>query len=188
MSRSSTIALPFDGPEHRDCRGPNGRRHCRRCGREVPKGRVTWCGEECVGAYMVAMTPRMIFRRDHGVCAGCGLDTEALRVRLDGIMERRRRKGGEDLYARARRLRESIYRVLKARGFNSLGSSLWEADHIIPVVEGGPTTFENLRTLCVPCHKAETAGLKARLALKRLRQRRGLLPSLFPEKTSLCAS
>lgn len=32
----------------------------------------------------------------------------------------------------------------------------WQADHIIPHSEGGEFVLENLRTLCVPCHKERT--------------------------------
>ena len=38
----------------------------------------------------------------------------------------------------------------------------WEADHIVPLVEGGLHTPDNIRTLCIPCHKAETKKLTAR--------------------------
>ena len=44
---------------------------------------------------------------------------------------------------------------------------LWEADHIIPVIEGGETTLENGRVLCVPCHRSETRKLAQRRALAR---------------------
>lgn len=41
----------------------------------------------------------------------------------------------------------------------------WEADHIVPVVEGGGSCgLENLRTLCTKCHKDETSKLAARRA------------------------
>lgn len=44
----------------------------------------------------------------------------------------------------------------------------WEADHIIPVVEGGGGCGpEGYRTLCIACHKKETAALAARRAAKR---------------------
>lgn len=44
----------------------------------------------------------------------------------------------------------------------------WEIDHIIPVSEGGGCCgFDNLRTLCIPCHKEETVLLAARNAEKR---------------------
>jgi hypothetical protein len=48
------------------------------------------------------------------------------------------------------------------------GQHLWEADHIVPVVEGGGECgIENYRTLCIACHRAETAKLAARRAVKR---------------------
>lgn len=45
---------------------------------------------------------------------------------------------------------------------------LWEMDHIVPVVEGGGGCgLDNLRTLCLACHRAETAALAARRARSR---------------------
>jgi 5-methylcytosine-specific restriction endonuclease McrA len=44
----------------------------------------------------------------------------------------------------------------------------WEADHIIPVAEGGGCCgLENLRTLCGECHKGATAALRKRLAARK---------------------
>lgn len=43
----------------------------------------------------------------------------------------------------------------------------WEADHTIPLVEGGTHTAANLRTLCCPCHRTVTKELVRRLAQKR---------------------
>lgn len=40
--------------------------------------------------------------------------------------------------------------------------SWWEADHILPVVEGGDSNLENLRTLCHPCHCGVTTELRLR--------------------------
>ena len=49
--------------------------------------------------------------------------------------------------------------------------SLWQADHIVPVVEGGGSCrLDNLRILCVWCHKEETRAL----AKRRAEQRRAL--------------
>lgn len=49
-----------------------------------------------------------------------------------------------------------------------LGGHLWEADHVVPVVEGGGRCgLENLRTLCLACHGKETAALAARRAALR---------------------
>ena len=58
------------------------------------------------------------------------------------------------------------------------GENGWEMDHQVPLVEGGLNEMANLRTLCVPCHRAETACLRKRLALHR-RQSRYVAP--WPE-------
>jgi 5-methylcytosine-specific restriction endonuclease McrA len=54
-----------------------------------------------------------------------------------------------------RRVRERDHGVCALCGV----TGEWEADHIIPLAEG--------RTLCVPCHKAETRALAGRLAQRR---------------------
>lgn len=47
----------------------------------------------------------------------------------------------------------------------------WEADHILPVCEGGGCCgLDNYRTLCRSCHNAETKRLRARLAKAKRRQ------------------
>lgn len=43
----------------------------------------------------------------------------------------------------------------------------WEADHEIPLWEGGEHTIENLRARCVPDHAAKTARESARRAKLR---------------------
>jgi 5-methylcytosine-specific restriction endonuclease McrA len=41
--------------------------------------------------------------------------------------------------------------------------SLWDADHIVPVVEGGgECDLANIRTLCLKCHRAATLELRQR--------------------------
>lgn len=63
---------------------------------------------------------------------------------------------------------------LTREGFDGIGRfgvltrSLWDADHILPVVKGGGGCgLENYRTLCQPCHKAATKKLAADRALER---------------------
>jgi 5-methylcytosine-specific restriction endonuclease McrA len=42
--------------------------------------------------------------------------------------------------------------------------SLWDADHTVPVAEGGgQCDLSNMRTLCLRCHSAATAALRERL-------------------------
>lgn len=47
----------------------------------------------------------------------------------------------------------------------------WEADHVVPVVEGGGFCgLDGYRTLCVFCHRAETAALATRRTQARREQ------------------
>ena len=88
---------------------------------------------------------RRVRKRDRGFCAACGLDTYALRRRLRG---------------------RGSHRKLRALGYQPR-RSLWELDHIVPLVDGGGHELGNLQTLCVPCHREKTLGEAAQ---RRARQ------------------
>ena len=50
---------------------------------------------------------------------------------------------------------------------NPKEGDFWQADHIVPVSEGGgECDLDNFRTLCTRCHAQETARLKHRLKLR----------------------
>jgi hypothetical protein len=54
--------------------------------------------------------------------------------------------------------------ALNEWGVNRARRSLWDADHIVAVAEGGgQCDLSNLRTLCLKCHRLETARLRDRL-------------------------
>lgn len=101
--------------------------------------------------HLVAVSPRhSVRKRDNGICAECRVDCLAIEVEI--------------WRATPERLAE-----LKAAGWRfeegwSSRYSQWEADHVVPLAEGGGMGLDNLRTLCVPCHKRETAALARRLA------------------------
>ena len=126
---------------------------------DAPRGVCRWCGDAiliedgpdrgernlrrrwhpaCLAAWEQSdprEARRRVRRRDRGICASCGLDT---------IAERRRLRGRGS----AARLRELGFKVRK---------SLWELDHIVPLIDGGTHDMANLQTLCTPCHKLKTA-------------------------------
>lgn len=115
-----------------------------------------------------------VFERDRGVCARCGLDTVERMRRLRNL---RRRRYRPELLEEARTLArgfESAIEIGASRPRMRIHRTLWQADHILPVVEGGGGCgLENLRTLCLPCHRAETAELSRR----RVAARRRIVPA-----------
>lgn len=135
-------------------RGPNGRGICRWCRSEVPKGRRTFCGDACVHEWRLRTDPGYlraeVLKRDRGICAVCGLDTLEFFRRFQLVPARKRRalRGQLEMHARRR--------------------SFWDADHIVPVAEGGgECDLSNLRTLCLWCHRDHTERLRARLKRRR---------------------
>lgn len=132
-------------------RGPAGRPLCRWCRSEVPKGRRTFCSEACVHEWKLRTDPgylrERVFARDRGVCAKCGADTIALRRDMRKLDFAARRQ-----FLKRWKLREASRK------------SLWDADHIVPVAEGGgQCDLSNMRTLCLLCHSEATAALRKRL-------------------------
>ncbi|MFC6645660.1 HNH endonuclease signature motif containing protein [Granulicella cerasi] len=139
-------------PEQRE-RGPNGLPLCRWCRLEIlAKRRRTFCSEYCVHQWRLRSDPGylrdQVFLRDRGICALCSSDTVAEYARL------KRSRGN----SRAIALEMWGLRSVTAR------RSLWDADHIRPVAEGGgECDLDNLRTLCLMCHREATAELRLRL-------------------------
>jgi 5-methylcytosine-specific restriction protein A len=126
-------------------------RLCRWCRAEVQGRRRTFCSDACVHEWKLRTDPgylrEQVFARDKGVCAGCGADTVAMRRDMRKL----------DYAARRRLLKEWGQREGSRK-------SWWDADHAVPVAEGGgQCDLENMRTLCLKCHRAATAALMARL-------------------------
>lgn len=144
------------------------------CGREVkPSKRHTTkfsprCWEEWAKIHDASTVRRHVFKRDKGVCAECKTDTEALKKATAAkIGEDVRRNWDGNFYfvGFSRAARQAFH---SPPGFPSVDSHWWEADHVVPVVEGGGLcSLEGMRTLCIPCHKKATAALAARRAASR---------------------
>jgi len=164
-------------------KGPDGRALCRQCQVQVPVGRRSFCSDACVEAWDLRRNPqaqtKFLLKRDHGICQLCRLDclelmTELKKLRHEDRKERWGHSGAihvDGMLPSDHKLDRFTARLtelsvpLHLRG---LCQRLWEADHIVPVVEGGGDTGpENLRTLCWACHRAVTAELRKRLAVSR---------------------
>lgn len=154
----------------------HGKGVCRGCGGGVPKKRKNWCSDACVTSALVrkgdpAIVRREVFRRDVGVCAQCGLDCAQVGRLLDYLV-------GVGRYWRAHISAEDRAQRSAARLFvwrTVFGGQkvrhLWEADHVVPVVEGGGGCgLDGYRTLCLLCHQKETAALAKRRAIARRSQ------------------
>lgn len=139
-------------------KGQNGRNLCRWCNLEVPRGRRTFCSDWCVNEWRLRTDPsyvrECVFARDKGICAVCRADTVTEWTRVRRLRGERRRE------------------ALASWGLSRISrTSLWDADHIVPVVEGGgECDLSNLRTLCLRCHRDVTRELRRRLAGRVLRQ------------------
>lgn len=165
--------LSSDAIPHRQ--DENGNPLCRWCGGAVAPPRKSWCSQECVDEYLTRSSASAmrsaIFRRDKGVCAACGCDTEKIQRVLsyaataysDLVLPIEERAWGW--------WQADVFRIFSRLGFNR-NQTLWEADHILEVSNGGESALDNMQTLCVPCHKQKTRKMHA----DRAQARRGQKP------------
>jgi 5-methylcytosine-specific restriction endonuclease McrA len=92
-----------------------------------------------------------VYLRDRGVCSICNLDTSAIAKAALLLSEEERK-----IYLTDHGI--SLRRRLTLRRH---GGGLWDADHIVPVKDGGGQCgMENIRTLCMRCHKTITFAKK----------------------------
>lgn len=176
-------------------KGPNGRNLCYcGCGNEVAPPRRTCFSDACHTAWAhhsdLSLIRSVVHRRDRGVCALCGTDTYRQTIvarETHQLLYWLARRWADDLQSWWHRnqiqgplfghyggAHEEANRVLKeemqARDLWDWYTQdhSWEADHIIPVIEGGGGCGpEGYRTLCMRCHHGETAKLAARRAVAR---------------------
>jgi 5-methylcytosine-specific restriction protein A len=166
--------------KHPEPSGPGEEKRCRWCrGPITKKGRTSWCSTECADEGAVRSSASYarfkVEERDHGICAACGMDTEYVKRTLNPLLKEATTRWREPDVGQE--LRRMVAIALEDLGFSravafvrtnwshEISTHLWEADHILPVVEGGGGCgLDNLRTLCRACHHRETKALAGRRA------------------------
>lgn len=162
--------------------------HCCYCGEKIPAGsrRTRWCSQVCVDQFRTQHDPQYVrwqlLERDGGICHTCGLRAADLEYGLWWLQYMIVRPdrlwspplgfcfGPANDYLSSRVLRQSrayqdLVKSLKIT-FKESMKSLWEGHHVEALAEGGlpPKDLSGYQTLCIWCHKAETAALTNRRA------------------------
>lgn len=148
----------------------DGRPQCRWCTGSVMPPRRTFCSDACVHEHRIRTNTKYmricVYRRDNGICAECKQDTKKIACEAKKLKNSKNFKSYYELLEK-----NSIPKNRKVwnRGF---GGGLWDADHIKAVKEGGGDCgLDNIRTLCISCHKANTARQRKAWAGKQNKEK-----------------
>lgn len=99
---------------------------------------------------------RLVFGRDRGVCALCGRNCFDLAIAVGFVLNRLNWKRG---YSEHWWVRPEDFLAALGGLVEKWPGWTWEADHILPRSQGGADDLDNLRTLCLICHRRETERL-----------------------------
>jgi hypothetical protein len=92
----------------------------------------------------------LVWKRDKGRCAVCGLSCKEVEKALGVLRKVLSRLGQSRVYG-------SVRKAMKMKNRHSL----WDADHIRAVADGGGECgLDNMQTLCVWCHREKTAAMR----------------------------
>ena len=128
----------------------------------------TYCSRECTEEGRLrrgksSQIRQQLFALERGICCLCGIDAYAFFLRVKSLQPAERLNALCNTNWKLPKNMHALERLLHS----PKEGDFWQADHIIPVVEGGgDCSLDNLRTLCTPCHQNETLLLHHRLRLK----------------------
>ena len=135
----------------------NGKVKCRWCENPVLPPRRTMCSAECAHEIKLRCNGKYlrecVFKRDKGICSLCHVDTKQIAKTALSF------NCLDDKLEYLKKMNISPKRKIWKRKF---GGGLWDADHILMVKDGGGQCgLDNLRTLCISCHKSRTYSASA---------------------------
>ena len=144
----------------------DGRTQCRWCSKSVMPPRRTFCSDECVHQHRIRTNTQYmrtcVYKRDNGICAECKQDTKKIARQAKIFKSEKKWKEYYDLLEKNNIPKN---RKVWGRGF---GGGLWDADHIVAVKDGGGDCgLDNIRTLCIQCHKTNTSIQRKKWAKKK---------------------
>lgn len=148
---------------------------CRWCGLDVhrlsPKRR-TFCSDECVHEFSLRSSSsymrQYIAKRDKYKCQICGLDCKGFLRHLHQWVKEKMAGIAYSEWSKRRKEFETEYFAQHGMEWVNTNnrSTFYDIDHVVPVILGGGQCGEdNLRTVCLSCHRKETA--KLRKAMKK---------------------
>ncbi len=127
---------------------------CRWCNGPVKPPKRTMCSKECVHELSLRTNGNYlrncVYKRDKGICAICKIDTKQTAKQIFLLEDEER----------IQFLKDHSISLKRKIWMKKHGGGLWDADHIIAVKDGGGLCgLENMRTLCIKCHKHVTKEL-----------------------------
>lgn len=140
-------------PKNELLKDENGYNLCRYCNNSVKPPRRTICSVECSNEILIRTNHKYmkncVYKRDKAICCLCHKDTKTIKQELFNN------------YNNKNNILKKYNISLKRRIYkNKWGGGLWDVDHIKPVKEGGGCCgLDNLRTLCINCHKMVTRNM-----------------------------
>ncbi len=142
---------------------------CTWCGGKLTGRQSAWCGRLCVDAFL-QLQPRnmrdVVHARDHGRCRQCKRDCDRMFYLAQRLLCLAAKNVSWAATVTALRAHWASVGFHISRDFSN--EHYWEANHIVPVCQGGGLRGpDNYETLCVPCHAAATRQLHRELRAQR---------------------
>ena len=134
---------------------PDGSYLCRWCHKPLKYKRSNYCDSICAGEVNIRCgfgVESAVRKRDHEVCAKCGLDCIAVKEAFLELYD----KLHEPSWGKYSRYHviEPFKAFVAASGLRSWWGRNWDAHHIVAVKDGGGACgLDNYITLCWRCHK-----------------------------------